>query len=60
MKNEQRLTGALLAHALIKIHFRPRLKPRRLALRQIGFHGEICLGQIQRGFVITHTLSVFC
>ena len=48
------------AHLAIQIHLSPSLKALGLALRQIGLHREISLGEIQRGFVVTHTSSVVC
>ncbi len=58
MKNKGWLTLAHLPHLPIKVHCLPRFQPIGLALRQVRLHGKICLGQIQRTFVITHTLSV--
>ena len=59
MKNEGRPTLTLFTHLPIQVHFSPGFESLGLALRQIGLHRKICLRQIQRGFVITHTLSVF-
>ena len=51
---------ARLAHLGIQVHVCPGLESLGLTLRQVGLHGEVRLGQIQRGFIITHTLSVVC
>ena len=59
MKNEGRSAFTLFTHLPIQVHFGPGFESLRLSLRQIGLHRKICLRQIQRGFVITHTLSVF-
>jgi hypothetical protein len=58
MKNKSRLALALPAASAHKGPLLPRLQPIGLALCKIGLHRKICLGQIQRTFVITHTLSV--
>ena len=59
MKNEGRPTLTLFTHLPIQIHLRPGFESLGLSLRQICLHRKICLRQIQRGFVIAHTLSVF-
>ena len=60
VKYKGRLALPCLAHLAIQVHLSPRLETLRLALRQIGLHREIRLGQVQRGFVVTHTSSVVC
>ena len=59
MEDKGRSTLPCFTHLPIQIHLRPSFESLGLALRQIGLHRKVCLGQIQRGFVIAHTLSVF-
>ena len=58
VEDECRFALPHLTHLTIEVHGLPRLQALRLALRKIGLHRKICLGQIQRTLVITHTLSV--
>ena len=60
MQDKGRLALRCLAHLAIQVHLSPRLETLGLALRQIRLHREIRLGEIQRGFVVTHTSSVVC
>ncbi len=46
------LTPLFLAQAVIDADLLPPLQPAGLALGQSGAHGEIGLGQVQRGFVV--------
>ena len=60
VEDKGRFTLPRFAHLAIQIHRSPSLKTLGLALCQIGLHREIGLGEIQRGFVVTHTSSVVC
>ena len=41
-----------LANLLIEVHVLPCGQTRRLILRQVGLHGEIGLGKMQRSFQV--------
>ena len=60
VEDKGRFTLPRFTHLAIQIHRSPSLKTLGLALRQIGLHREIGLGEIQRGLVVTHTSSVVC
>ena len=59
MQNELRPTGADLANFLIQLIVVPFFQHLRFALRQIGFHRKLGLGEVQGLFVI-HGHDVVC
>ena len=58
VKDELWLPLPHLANLGIEVHLRPGLQAIGFTLREIRLHRKICLRQIQRGFVVTHRLSV--
>ena len=59
MQDEGRLTLAHFTHLLVKVHLFPLLKPLRLPLGEIRFHGKTRLGQVQGVLIIAHGTSEF-
>ena len=50
VQDEQRLAGARFEDAVVKTHLLPGGKLLRLALRELGLHWKVCLGEVERAF----------